>query len=104
MAQNLPWCELKFGFCAASQLFPRFNAGFLCRLVQSRDAAKLTDMRVLGIDCGTEFTGYGCVETHPRTANLQHVAAGTIRLNKKHKTAERLAQVFAELTAADCPV
>ena len=56
-------------------------------------------MRVLGIDCGTEFTGYGCVETHPRTANLQHVAAGTIRLNKKHKTAERLAQVFAELTA-----
>ncbi len=56
-------------------------------------------MRVLGIDCGTEFTGYGCVETHPRTANLQHVAAGTIRLNKKHKTAERLAQVFAGLTA-----
>jgi crossover junction endodeoxyribonuclease RuvC len=56
-------------------------------------------MRVLGIDCGTEFTGYGCVETHARTANLQYVAAGTIRLNKKHKTAERLAQVFAELTA-----
>jgi crossover junction endodeoxyribonuclease RuvC len=56
-------------------------------------------MRVLGIDCGTEFTGYGCVETHPRTANLQHVAAGTIRISKKLPTAQRLAQVFAELTA-----
>jgi crossover junction endodeoxyribonuclease RuvC len=56
-------------------------------------------MRVLGIDCGTEFTGYGCVETHPRTANLQHVAAGTIRVNKRQTTAERLAQVFAELAA-----
>jgi crossover junction endodeoxyribonuclease RuvC len=56
-------------------------------------------MRVLGIDCGTEFTGYGCVETDPRTANLRHVAAGTIRISKKLATAERLAQVFAELTA-----
>ena len=55
-------------------------------------------MRVFGIDCGTEFTGYGCVESHPRTSNLQHIAAGTIRLNKKHPTGQRLAQVFAELT------
>ena len=58
-------------------------------------------MRVFGIDCGTEFTGYGVVELDPqaRTANLLHLAAGTIRLNKKHTTAERLAQIFAELTA-----
>jgi crossover junction endodeoxyribonuclease RuvC len=56
-------------------------------------------MRVLGIDCGTEFTGYGVVDTHPRTAQLEHVAAGTIRLNKKHATGQRLAQVYAELTA-----
>jgi crossover junction endodeoxyribonuclease RuvC len=56
-------------------------------------------MRVFGIYCGTEFTGYGCVELHPRTDALVHVAAGTIRLNKKQTTAQRLAQVFAELTA-----
>jgi crossover junction endodeoxyribonuclease RuvC len=56
-------------------------------------------MRVLGIDCGTEFTGYGVVETHPRLAHLIHVAAGTIRISKKLSTGERLAQVFAELTA-----
>ncbi len=58
-------------------------------------------MRVFGIDCGTEFTGYGVValDPHARTTQLVHCAAGTIRLNKKHTTAERLAQVFAELTA-----
>ena len=58
-------------------------------------------MRVFGIDCGTEFTGYGVVELDPRarTAQLVHLAAGTIRLNKKQTTAQRLAQVFAELTA-----
>jgi crossover junction endodeoxyribonuclease RuvC len=58
-------------------------------------------MRVFGIDCGTEFTGYGVVEADcdspmPR---LIHRAAGTIRLNKKEKTPQRLAQVYNELTA-----
>ena len=55
-------------------------------------------MRVLGIDCGTEFTGYGVVEMD-RVSRLVHCAAGTIRLNKKEKTPRRLAQVYAELTA-----
>lgn len=59
-------------------------------------------MRVFGIDCGTEFTGYGVVEVdaEARLPRLAHVAAGTVRLNKKQKTPQRLAQVFAELTAA----
>jgi len=58
-------------------------------------------MRVFGIDCGTEFTGYGVVEVDcdARTPRLIHLAAGTIRLNKKEKTPQRLAQVYAELTA-----
>jgi crossover junction endodeoxyribonuclease RuvC len=56
-------------------------------------------MRVLGIDCGTEFTGFGVVETCARTGDLRHIAAGTVRVNKKQTTAQRLAQVFAELTA-----
>ena len=54
-------------------------------------------MRVLGVDCGTEFTGYGVVEPDVRSG-LRYVAAGTIRLNRKHPTADRLAQVFAELS------
>lgn len=56
-------------------------------------------MRVFGIDCGTEFTGYGVVEVdcEARLPKLVHLAAGTIRLNKKEKTPQRLAQVYSEL-------
>jgi crossover junction endodeoxyribonuclease RuvC len=58
-------------------------------------------MRVFGIDCGTEFTGYGVVEMDHEVRNpkLTHLAAGTIRLSKKEKTPQRLAQVYSELTA-----
>ncbi len=58
-------------------------------------------MRVFGIDCGTEITGFGVVESddtgrHPR---LWMKAMGAIRLAKSKSTAERLEQVFRELTA-----
>lgn len=58
-------------------------------------------MRVFGIDCGTEFTGYGVVELRDVAgmSRLVHLAAGTIRLNKKEKTPLRLARVYNELTA-----
>ena len=58
-------------------------------------------MRVFGIDCGTEFTGYGVVEVDEaaRTPTLRHLCAGAVRLNKKDRTPARLAQVYAELTA-----
>ena len=58
-------------------------------------------MRVFGIDCGTEFTGYGVVEADrsARTPRLQHLCAGVVRLKKKDETAVRLAQIYAELTA-----
>jgi crossover junction endodeoxyribonuclease RuvC len=55
-------------------------------------------MRVLGVDCGTEYTGYGVVEPDVRSG-LRYVAAGTIRLNRKHPTADRLARIFSELSA-----
>ncbi|MGP8259467.1 MAG: crossover junction endodeoxyribonuclease RuvC [Acidobacteriaceae bacterium] len=58
-------------------------------------------MRAFGIDCGTEYTGYGVVEMDcaAREPRLIHIAAGTIRLNKKETTPLRLAQVYRELTA-----
>jgi crossover junction endodeoxyribonuclease RuvC len=58
-------------------------------------------MRVFGIDCGTEFTGYGVVELDcsARMPRLVHLSAGTIRLSKKDKTPQRLAQIYAELSA-----
>jgi len=56
-------------------------------------------MRVFGIDCGTEFTGYGVVEMGADSGRLTHCAAGAIRLIKKETTPQRLVQVHAELTA-----
>ena len=56
-------------------------------------------MRVFGIDCGTEITGYGiveCVEA-ARGPQLISLGAGGIRLPKKEPLAQRLALVYAEL-------
>jgi len=62
---------------------------------------KLKPMRVFGVDCGTEFTGYGVVEVdeEARTPKLRYLCAGAVKLSKKDRTAVRLAQVYAELTA-----
>ncbi len=58
-------------------------------------------MRVFGIDCGTEITGFGVVEwddggPEPR---LVARAMGAIRLAKTQTLPARLEQVFRELTA-----
>jgi len=56
-------------------------------------------MRVFGIDCGTEITGYGVVEPDDtaRDRRLVCKAMGAIRLSKAKTTSERLEQVFREL-------
>ncbi len=56
-------------------------------------------MRVFGIDCGTEWTGYGVVvlEETARESRLRPVCAGAIRLSKKDSLAMRLAMVHREL-------
>jgi crossover junction endodeoxyribonuclease RuvC len=58
-------------------------------------------MRVFGIDCGTETTGFGVVESDDagRAPRLVLNAMGAIRLKKTLTTAERLLQVFRELSA-----
>lgn len=58
-------------------------------------------MRVFGIDCGTEVTGFGVVETcdDGRGPELAARASGAIRLAKSRPLPERLEQVFRELTA-----
>ena len=57
-------------------------------------------MRVFGIDCGTEITGFGVVETcdtgrEPRMVSL---VMGGIRLPKGDSLPKRLDHVFQELT------
>jgi crossover junction endodeoxyribonuclease RuvC len=58
-------------------------------------------MRVFGIDCGTECTGYGIVEWDDtlRSPKLVSRGSGGIRLSKKETLPQRLALVYAELTS-----
>ena len=59
-------------------------------------------MRVLGIDCGTEITGYGVVETDDASRNPRLICCtfGAIRLAKQKTMPQRLKQVFDELNAS----
>jgi crossover junction endodeoxyribonuclease RuvC len=52
-------------------------------------------MRVLGIDCGTEKTGYGVIETDGRIHRL--VAAGCIRSSPREALERRLLNIATEL-------
>jgi len=58
-------------------------------------------MRVFGIDCGTEVTGFGVVESCDEVhgPQLRFRAMGAIRLAKASALPKRLEQVFNELTA-----
>jgi crossover junction endodeoxyribonuclease RuvC len=55
-------------------------------------------MRVLGIDCGSEYTGYGVVE-ESGDGCLCCRAAGAIKLKAGSPMAARLQKIFSELTA-----
>jgi crossover junction endodeoxyribonuclease RuvC len=50
-------------------------------------------MRVLGIDCGTEYTGYGVVELCPDN-RLLCLTCGAIKLSTSDSLPARLVQVF----------
>jgi crossover junction endodeoxyribonuclease RuvC len=54
-------------------------------------------MRVMGIDCGSEYTGYGVVEEMPNRQLLCH-AVGAIKLRQRDTMAAKLQQIFSELT------
>ena len=58
-------------------------------------------MRVFGIDCGTEVTGFGVVDSNDaaQLSQLKFCAMGAIRLAKTRSLPARLEQVFLELTA-----
>jgi crossover junction endodeoxyribonuclease RuvC len=58
-------------------------------------------MRVFGIDCGTNCTGYGVVDVQSGRleTRLIAVAAGGLKLAKDQPLPVRLAYIFAELTA-----
>ncbi len=53
-------------------------------------------MRVLGIDCGTECTGFGVVELCT-DGKLSCLRFGAIKLSSREALASRLATIFAQL-------
>lgn len=55
-------------------------------------------MRVLGIDCGTEFTGYGVVELC-HDSKLICLTCGAIQLSPREPLPARLATIFNRLGA-----
>jgi len=54
-------------------------------------------MRVLGIDCGSEYTGYGVVEQR-QNRELICCISGAIRLKSRDAMAYKLQQIFTGLT------
>ena len=53
-------------------------------------------MRVLGIDCGTEYTGYGIVELLADD-RLLYIDCGAIKLSPREPMSKRLAFINARL-------
>jgi len=59
---------------------------------QRTPPATLAAMRVLGIDCGGEYTGYGVVEQDDGGA-LRHLCSGAIRLSPQEPLELRLKKI-----------
>jgi len=59
-------------------------------------AVHCTHMRVLGIDCGGEYTGYGVVEMH-RNGKLCCLTCGAIKLSPREALPRRLSRIFIDL-------
>ena len=55
-------------------------------------------MRVLGIDCGSEYTGYGVVEQSDQR-ELICCVSGAIKLKARDAMAAKLQKIFVELTS-----
>jgi len=58
-------------------------------------------MRVLGIDCGGEYTGYGVVEQDANGA-LHHLCSGAIHLSPRQALELRLMTICKGLTEVIC--
>jgi crossover junction endodeoxyribonuclease RuvC len=67
-------------------------------MIHEASALNWKAMRVLGIDCGGEYTGFGIVEMDSG-AKLLCIACGAIRLSRREPLARRLSQVYERLGA-----
>jgi hypothetical protein len=61
-------------------------------------SSTLGSMRVLGIDCGSEYTGFGVVEEMSDRTLVCH-STGAIKLKSGTPMSAKLQKIFADLTA-----
>lgn len=66
------------------------------RICTAPSAIHCTGMRVLGIDCGGEYTGYGVVEMHS-SGKLCCLTCGAIKLSPRDPLPHRLSCIFGRL-------
>ena len=64
----------------------------------ARSGLNSSHMRVLGIDCGGEYTGYGVVEMDPQ-GRLCCLTCGAIKLSPREVLPRRLSRIFKQLGA-----
>jgi crossover junction endodeoxyribonuclease RuvC len=65
-------------------------------MIRKSYALNCFHMRVLGIDCGGEYTGYGVVEMHS-AGRLVCLTCGAIKLSPREPLARRLSHIYNEL-------
>ncbi len=65
-------------------------------MIRDRSAINCTHMRVLGIDCGGEYTGYGVVEMSCG-GQLICLSSGAIKLSPREPLARRLSRIYEGL-------
>ena len=94
-------CESHLNLSLCDERLCELDAAQRLAVLRTCPRGRLVCMRVFGIDCGTEFTGYGVVEVDDtaRIPKLRPLCAGAVRLNKKDRAPVRLLQVYAELSA-----
>jgi crossover junction endodeoxyribonuclease RuvC len=79
-----------------SSILPRMFSGLEGSDTKIR--CTLSSMRVLGIDCGSEYTGYGVVEETSERKLVCHVN-GAIKLKSGTPMAAKLEKIFTDIAA-----
>ena len=86
----------KFKIVMAGIQEPRGAFGVSTRVLPFRDTLRV--MRVMGIDCGGEYTGYGVVEMLA-SGRLICLTCGAIKLSVREPLPRRLSRIYMHLGA-----
>jgi crossover junction endodeoxyribonuclease RuvC len=83
-------------FPAQREAQPDLQRHLIGSMIRASSAINSNHMRVLGIDCGGEYTGYGVVEMNSG-GHLVCLTCGAIKLSPREPLPRRLARIYDEL-------